>query len=273
MAGMLRAERPAHLSTMIFLRSAAISSGAGDLGRFPFTVPALRGLTRMEFTTPVTFFVGENGSGKSTLLEALALKAKLPPATGTPLEHDPTLAAVQPLAKTMTLGWRPRTRFGFFLRAEDFFNFAREMKRRGESMDEMAERFGDDPRVRGYMLGQKHALQSRYGEDLHALSHGESFLKFFQSRFVPGGLHLIDEPEAALSPQRQLAFISLMKQMVAADAQLIVATHSPLLLALPGARILRFDETGVHESVFDDLEHVTLTRSFLADPERFLRKL
>jgi predicted ATPase len=257
---------------MIYLRSAAITSEA-DRRVYPFSVPAMRGLERVEFTTPVTFFVGENGSGKSTLLEALALKARLPPATGAPLEHDETLAAVRPLAQAMTLGWLPRTKFGFFLRAEDFFNFARETKRRGESMDAMAERFGDDPRVRGYMLGQKHALQARYGEDLHALSHGESFLKFFQSRFAPGGLHLIDEPEAALSPQRQLAFLSLMKQMVAADAQLIVATHSPLLLALPGARILRFDGEGVREAVYDELEHVALVRNFLANPDRFLREL
>ncbi len=249
-----------------------MEGGAGG-AEYPFSVPALRGLERIEFTAPVTFFVGENGSGKSTLLEALALKARLPPATGTPLEHDPTLAAVQPLAQALRLGWKPRTKFGFFLRAEDFFNFAREMKRRGETMDEMAERFGDDPRVRGYMLGQKHALEARYGEDLHALSHGESFLKFFMARLAPGGLHLIDEPEAALSPQRQLAFLSLMKQMVAADAQMIVATHSPILLAFPGAQILRFDETGVREVAYDDLESVTLLRSFLSDPARFVRDL
>lgn len=258
---------------MIFLRSATITGNAAAVDGYPFSVPALRDLECIEFTTPVTFFVGENGSGKSTLLEAMALKAKLPPATGMPLEHDPTLAAVQPLAHALRLAWKPRTKFGFFLRAEDFFNFARETKRRGESMDEMAARFDDDPRVRGYMLSQKHALQTRYGEDLHALSHGESFLKFFQARFSPGGLHLIDEPEAALSPQRQLAFISLLKQMVAEDAQLIIATHSPLLLAFPGARILQFDGAGVRETAYDDLEHVTLVRSFLANPERFLREL
>ena len=257
---------------MIYLRTAELGAGAGR-DAFPFSVSALRGLRRLEFTAPVTFFVGENGSGKSTLLEALALKAKLPPATGGPLEHDPTLAAVQPLAQALRLGWRPRTKFGFFLRAEDFFNFARETKRRGETMDEMAERFGDDPRVRGYMLAQKHALETRYGEDLHALSHGESFLKFFLARLAPGGLHLIDEPEAALSPQRQLAFLSVMKRMVAAEAQLIIATHSPLLLAFPGAQILRFDEAGVREVTYDDLENVTLVRSFLADPARFLRDL
>lgn len=257
---------------MIFLRSITLV-GEPDRSVYPFSVPALRALRRMELKAPVTFFVGENGSGKSTLLEAVVFKAKLPPATGAPLEHDASILAVKPLADSLRLGWLPRTKFGFFLRAEDFFNFARETRRRDESMDEMAARFGEDPRVRGYMLAQKNALRSRYGEDLHALSHGESFLKFFQSRCVPGGLHLIDEPEAALSPQRQLALLSLMKQRVASDAQFIIATHSPLLLAFPGAQIWRFDAEGVTETPYDELEHVVLTRDFLANPERYLRQL
>jgi predicted ATPase len=259
---------------MIYLRSASAGAGEKRQDRYPFAVPALRELDRLEFTTPVTFFVGENGSGKSTLLEAMALKAKLPPATGQPLECDPTLEAVKPLAEAMKLGWLPRTKKGFFLRAEDFFNFARSLKSRGESMDALADRFADDPTVRGYMLAQKAAMDARYGEDLHALSHGESFLQFFQARFVPGGLYLIDEPEAALSPQRQLAFLSLLKRVVEAErSQFIIATHSPLLLAYPGARILQFDSAGVRETVYEDLEHVSLMRSFLAKPERFTRDL
>ncbi|MCF7687826.1 MAG: AAA family ATPase [Cephaloticoccus sp.] len=258
---------------MIYLRSATVMENTLQTGRYPFTVPALRDLDQIEFAMPVTFFVGENGSGKSTLLEALALKAKLPLATGMPLAKDPTLEAVEPLAKALRLSWLPRTKQGFFLRAEDFFNFAREMKRLGESMAGLADRFDDDPTVRGYMLGQKNAVVTRYGEDLHALSHGESFLKFFQARFVPGGLYLIDEPEAALSPQRQLAFLSLMKQMVEAGAQMIVATHSPVLLAFPGACILQFDANGVRATAYEELEHVTLVRSFLANPERFVRDL
>lgn len=258
---------------MIFLRRIALD-GEVDAGVYPFSVPALASLSCLQVTTPVTFFVGENGSGKSTLLEAIALRAKLPPATGVPLEHDETLRPIQPLARALRLGWQPRTKFGFFLRAEDFFNFASEMRRRAESMDEMAERFKDDPRVRGYMFAQKNALTSRYGEDLHAVSHGEGFLKFFQSRCVPGGLYLIDEPEAALSPQRQLAFLSLMKSLVEeCDAQFIIATHSPILLAYTGARILSFDDGALVDAVYEELPHVTLTKSFLQDPELYLRKL
>lgn len=258
---------------MIYLRRIMVDSER-DSNSYPFSVPSLGALSTLEVTTPVTFFVGENGSGKSTLLEAMALKAKLPPATGVPLEHDETLAPVKPLADKMRLGWSPRTRCGFFLRAEDFFNFATSMRRRAESMDEMAERFKDDPRVRGYMFAQKQAITTRYGEDLHAVSHGEGFLQFFESRCVPGGLYLIDEPEAALSPQRQLAFLSLVKTLVEECAsQFIIATHSPLLLAYSGARILSFDDGELVETEYDDLPHVTLTKSFLSDPERYFRQL
>lgn len=258
---------------MIYLRRIALE-GATETERYPFSVPALSAFKELRLTTPVTFFVGENGSGKSTLLEAIALRSRLPAATGTPLEHDETLEPLRPLALALQLGWRPRTRIGFFLRAEDFFNFASEMRRKAESMDEMAERFDDDPRVRAYMFGQKQAITSRYGEDLHARSHGEGFLQFFQSRCVPGGLYLIDEPEAALSPQRQLAFLSLMKELVEnGQAQFLIATHSPILLAYPNACILSFDDGALTEAAYDDLPHVTLTKSFLSDPARFFREL
>ncbi|HEY0947816.1 MAG TPA: AAA family ATPase [Opitutaceae bacterium] len=257
---------------MIFLRRIELT-GDPDRGHFPFDVPALRDFTRLEFNSPVTFFVGENGTGKSTLLEAIALRARLPCATGLPLEHEPTLAGVHPLAHCLRLGWMPRTKSGFFLRVEDFFSIARETKQRAEAMGVYAERFIDEPRATSYLPSQRHAVEERNGEDLHVLSHGESFLKFVQSRCTAGGLHIIDEPEAALSPQRQLAFMSIIKQLVADDAQFIIATHSPLLLAFPGAQIVSFDEKAPQNVNFEELPHVTLTRNFLSDPERFLREL
>ncbi len=259
---------------MPFLRHAAINEPGNSGPVYPFSLPALRKVDRVDLDAPVTFFVGENGSGKSTLLEAVALKAKLPPATGMPLELDETIASVKPLADAMTLAWRMRTKFGFYLRAEDFFNYARQVKERAGGLDELAEKHADDPRVAGYMRAQRHALDDRYGEDLHALSHGESFLKFFQSRMIAGGLYLIDEPEAALSPQRQLAFLHWMKEVLGAgESQFIIATHSPILLAWPGARILSFDHAPVRFVEYGDLEHVTLTRGFLNDPESYLRHL
>jgi predicted ATPase len=127
--------------------------------------------------------------------------------------------------------------------------------------------------AKGAVLGQRRALVERYGENLDANSHGESFLKLFQSRFVAGGLYLLDEPEAPLSPQRQLALMSMMKEMIDQDAQFIIATHSPILMAFPGARILNFDERPVREVNYDDVEHVSLTRAFLNNPQSFLRRL
>ena len=126
---------------------------------------------------------------------------------------------------------------------------------------------------RSVVRGQRRALTSRYGEDADARSHGESFLQLFQSRFVPGGLYLLDEPEAPLSPQRQLALLSMLREMAAQDSQFIIATHSPILMALPGADILSFDHAPVRRIPYEEVEHVTLTRDFLNNPAAFLKHL
>jgi predicted ATPase len=117
------------------------------------------------------------------------------------------------------------------------------------------------------------ALRERYGDGLDAQSHGESFLRFFQARLVPGGIYFLDEPEAPLSPARQLALLALFRSMVASDCQLVVATHAPILLAFPDATILSFDASPLRPVAYEDLEHVTLTRAFLNDPEAYLRHL
>ncbi len=116
-------------------------------------------------------------------------------------------------------------------------------------------------------------MEKRYGVDLDANSHGQAFFQLFRSRFVPGGLYLLDEPETPLSPISQLALIGMLQDMVAQEAQFIIATHSPILLAMPAARILDFDAQPIAPAAYEDLEHVKLTREFLADPERFLRRL
>ena len=121
--------------------------------------------------------------------------------------------------------------------------------------------------------GQLKAMQDRYGDGLEYRSHGQQFLDFFQARFVPGGLYLLDEPEAPLSPMRQLAFLSLLKEMVSREAQFIIATHSPILLAYPEAEILSFDHTPVRAVAYDSLEHVKITRDFLNNREAYLRHL
>jgi predicted ATPase len=265
---------------MIHLRSIDIRPQAKKLEGFPFSLPVVRKFKEIKFKSPVTFLVGENGSGKSTVLEAVAAGVGSVVVGGEDMRGDKTLAHARALAAQLKLTWSKRTHRGFFLRAEDFFNFAKRVNQTSAELEEMAAEFEREG-LKGYGLrlaqgvvrGQRRALVSRYGEDADARSHGESFLNLFQSRFVPGGLYLLDEPEAPLSPQRQLALLAMLKGMTAEDSQFIIATHSPILMALPGASILSFDRVPVRAIAYDEVEHVSLTRNFLNNPEAFLRHL
>ena len=250
--------------------------------RFPFNVPVVRALTELSLDAPVTFLVGENGSGKSTILEAIAVAAKLPTVGAAAAHADGTLAAQRELGDMLRLVWNHRTRRGFFLRAEDFFGFTKslaimraEMENRLQTLEtEYADRSAYAKALaQGPMRASLSDMERRYGVDLDANSHGQSFLRLFESRFVPDGLYLLDEPEAPLSPHSQLALMMMIHRMLAENAQFVIATHSPILLAFPGARIYSCDQVPIAEVPFAELEHVTLTRDFLNDPERFLRHL
>lgn len=263
---------------MIYLQSIRLKQRHGMGDGYPFDLPLVQELDEVTFRAPVTFFVGENGTGKSTILEAIAAGVGSITIGGADVGSDETLAPARRLAKHLTLSWQRRTHRGFFLRAEDFFNYAKRTARLVGELNELADevsrdRRGDWERARGMILAERGDLVRRYGENPDARSHGESFLHLFNSRFVPGGLYLIDEPEAALSPQRQLALLSMFKEMVAQDAQFVVATHSPMLLAFPEASILSFDGGTIGEVAFDEVENVRLTRDFLANPDAFLRHL
>lgn len=253
-----------------------------DLNEFPFTVPVIRSLPEIKFTSPVTFFVGENGSGKSTVLEALACAVESITVGTESVKTDKTLAPVRKLSKYFKLAWTKRTRKGFFMRAEDFFGYARSMR---ETREELEEEYNNVERdyegrskyaadlARSAYAGQLAAMKNRYGRDLDNFSHGEAFLTLFQARFVPGGLYLLDEPEAALSPSRQLSFLSALRQMVEEEAQFIVATHSPIILAYPGAQIFSFQNGAIKQVQYEELEHVQLTKDFLNNPQSYLRHL
>ncbi len=249
---------------------------------FPFALPVIRKLKTLDFTAPVTLLVGENGTGKSTLLEALACAANSVSVGAESLRTDRTLAHARALAKCFRLSWSKKTYKGFFLRAEDLFGYAKataklrsEMKQRLEEIDE--EYRGRSDMAKGYarmpFAGSLQAIDQRYGQGLDAQSHGESFLKLFQSRVAPGGLYLLDEPEAPLSPMRQIAFLAMLKEMAAQNSQFVVATHSPIILSLPGAAIWSFDQPPIKTVAYSALEHVQLTKSFLNNPEAYLRKL
>lgn len=253
-----------------------------DSGGFPFTLDLVKSLREIVFSSPVTFFVGENGSGKSTIMEALACAIGSVTVGSESVKTDKSLSSVRKLSQYFRLSWVKRTHKGFFLRAEDFFGYAKNMRQTQEELQKEMGELESEARERSELAAaltrlpyanELSAIQRRYGDGLDTRSHGESFMALFQARFVPGGLYLLDEPEAALSPTRQLSFISALKQMVEEDSQFIIATHSPIILAFPGATILSFDGGTIQQVQYDQLEHVNLTRDFLQNPQAFLRHL
>lgn len=215
---------------------------------FPFNIPAFRAGIDIDLPTPVTFFVGENGSGKSTLLEALAEICGFNPEGGNRDHFRQAREQRSELAQALELSWMPRMAEGFFLRAESFYNFA------------------------SYLDGVSD-FTAYGGKSLHHQSHGESFLALFQNRFEHG-FYLLDEPEAALSPQRQLAFLRIIRELEKPrHAQFLIATHSPILLAYPGATVYQFDEDGIRQTSYQETEHFRVTKDFLNGPERIFRYL
>jgi predicted ATPase len=227
-----------------------------DASAWPWSLPALRGLEELALHPAVTFLVGENGTGKSTLVEGIAVAAGFNPEGGTTNFAFATRDdSVSPLGDLLTLvrgSRRPRT--GFFLRAESMFNVATEIERLNE-------------------IGPEPLLGSYGGTSLHEMSHGEGFLAIALHRFGPGGLYVLDEPEAGLSPRSLLALLARMHELAAGGSQFVVATHSPVLLAYPGALVLELDEDGVREIDWEDADSVRLTRGFLEDPGGYLRHL
>ena len=216
---------------------------------FPFNIPAFCNGIALDLPTPVTFFVGENGSGKSTLLEALAEICGFNPEGGNRDHYREAREDRSELAQALKLSWMPKMTEGFFMRAESFYNFA------------------------SYLDGSGSDFTAYGGKSLHRQSHGESFLALFQSRFEHG-LFILDEPEAALSPQRQLAFLRIIHQLeVPRHAQFLIATHSPILLAYPDATLYQFEEDGIREVAYRETDHYLVTKEFLNGPERILRYL
>jgi len=267
---------------MIHLRSITLREGETRPTEFPFSLPVIAAWQPLEIRSPVTILVGENGSGKSTVVEALAVAAEMITVGSGSAHRDPTLGHVKELGKWFKLVWNKRTRKGFFLRAEDFFGYIKQQNQTRQQMKQELDRVDEEYRGRSKQAqglarmpftSELNAMEQRYGDGLDTKSHGESFLALFQARFVPSGLYLLDEPEAPLSPLRQLALLSAIKEMVDQEAQFIIATHSPILMAYPGAEILSFDEFPLQPVSYETLEHVNLMRDFLNHPEAYLRHL
>lgn len=216
---------------------------------YPYEIPAVKHCEEINFHPDVTFFVGENGSGKSTLLEAIAIAYGFNPEGGTKsalYEGHKTHSDLYDEIKLSKSYKTPGD--AYFLRAESFYNVATK-----------AEEFG--------------YLKSYGGKSLHAQSHGEAFLSTLLNKLTGNGLYILDEPEAALSPSRQLTAISLIHQLVQQDSQFIIATHSPIIMAYPNARIYWFSDKGISEISYEETEHYTATKSFLDNYQLSLKLL
>lgn len=262
---------------MIFLNHIAMKDGHLPDG-YPFTLPIIESFEKVEFRSPVTFLVGENGSGKSTLLEAIAVGLKCPTVGAEDVAQDPMLSEARKFAQHLTFSRSKHPRNKLFFRAEDAIGFTRRVSTEMTALDEISSDF--DENLTGYgrtlalgaVSGQRQAYTSQYGENPDAKSHGEWFLDVIQNRLHPNGLYLLDEPETPLSPVRQLSLLSIIQSMVAQNCQFIIATHSPILMALPNAEILQFDNR-ISSVPWNEVEHVEITKAFLNDPESFLRHL
>jgi predicted ATPase len=250
-----------------------------DAGRFPWTLPLVRDLETLEFTAPVTFLAGENGSGKSTLLEGIAAGMDAVAAGARDLRRDPSLQAARDFAAGFVFVRRRHARTRLFLRAEDVFGYTGRLSADIAELDAIERDFSTMPegpgrdRATGVARGQLAALVGRYGADPGARSHGETFLALLQTRLVPNGLYFLDEPETPLSPARVLALIVLLADRVRQGCQFVIATHSPILMAMPDATILLAEGGTLRQTAWNDLEHVRVTRAFLADPTAHLRRL
>ncbi|HBU12951.1 MAG TPA: ABC transporter ATP-binding protein [Clostridiales bacterium] len=241
--------------TNLFIRGVRLKE-AGD--SYVFSLPAVKQAERLSFTKPVTFLVGENGTGKSTLLEAIAVNYGFNPEGGSRDFNFSTADTHSGLADSITVVkgvGRPRD--GFFLRAESFYNVATEVENLAKQTP----------------WQEKDFYNNYGGASLHRQSHGESFLSLVLHRFRGGGLYFLDEPEAALSPTRQMSLLARIHQLVRASSQFVVATHSPILMAYPNADIFLLSEEGIRRVPYRETEHYAVTKLFLENPERMLAEL
>ena len=241
--------------------------GQGDPDALPWCLPTFQGLSELEFRQPVVFFVGENGTGKSMLLEAIAEGCGYDLTSGSRNTVVGQAKPRSPLAGALRLVWHKTSHRGFFFRAESFFNFASYLDTLKSDLEEIEKEVGRP-------LGS-HQVHAPYGgRSLHTRSHGEAFWELFSNRFRSQGLYLMDEPEAALSPLRQLAFLALLKQMVEEQgSQFLIASHSPILLAYPEAQIFSLDLSPMQTIEYEETEAFTIVSNFLKDREAYLRRI
>ena len=251
---MARRNRPINLPAPYLKRVWLDAARVTDPAAYPFCLPFLQGDFELNFDHAITIIVGENGTGKSTLLEGIAVLAGYDEAGGgkgyMPVDHSQAVEAMGGrLSKALRASWLPKITNGWFFRAESFFSVARYLDRAAVETNEIP-------------------------PDFLSHSHGEGFLRFFEERCRWQGIFIFDEPESALSPSRQIEFLKLLRRMDRSGiSQVIMATHSPMLMAYPGARLLRLSKYGLEPVTVEDTDHYRLMREFWADPKVFIETM
>ena len=245
---------------------------------WPYNIAAVRYATELVFDPRITILVGDNGTGKSTLLETLGAKIDLP-LIGGMIRSRRGFDAAKILSPFMHLHWGRQTSKGFFFRAEDFSDFIASIEREQNKIrGDLRDLEGNVPQsiIDNMTESANHQLRlsrQQYGDDLQAFSHGEAYLQILHTRIQGKGMYLLDEPEAALSPLKQLSLIFfIMERLRKGDAQFVIATHSPIIMGFPGARLYQILETGMEQVAFHETDHYSITRNFLNNPEAFFRE-
>ncbi|MEO8820608.1 MAG: AAA family ATPase [Ginsengibacter sp.] len=262
---------------MPFLKSFSINTKKQN--PFPFNIAAVKWAKQISFHPKLTIFIGDNGCGKSTLLETIALNLNLPLIGGYINAHDGFDAATL-LQSYTKIEWKRQTHTGFFFRAEDFSDFINsvenEQRKIGEDLREL-KGVVDDSIIKEMSDNMNYSLnrmRKDYGENMQAFSHGEAYLKILQTRIGNKGIFLLDEPEAALSPLKQLSLIFLITEIVKnKNTQFIISTHSPILMGIPDAWIYEIKEDSMERVNYKETEHYRITTTFLNDPDYYLRHL
>lgn len=244
---------------------------------FPYDIPAIKHANNLDFSNQITFLVGENGTGKSTLLEAIACRLQLPHMDGVGYSKN-SFDAAKTLLPYLELTWQIERSVGFFFRAEDFGDYLNSVHRVGTTIENQMGDLGEEipkhiiEEMKNNANYQLRRMRQNYGQELDTFSHGEAYLHIMNEMINTRGIYLLDEPEAALSPAKQLTLISFLNQHLKThNSQFIIATHSPMLLAYPEATIYEITPKSMKKTNLEDTEHYTVTKSFLNNPEAFLR--
>ncbi len=246
---------------------------------FPFDVPSIQFAKNIQFPSPVTFIIGDNGTGKSTLLETLAYRLQLPHIDGSSY-HKRGFTAAKLLVPFLELDWDIERGVGFFFRAEDFGDFINSIERQDAKLhDDLNSLHGEVPdqiikKMKESANYQLHHMRKNYGQKLQAFSHGEAYLQIMHEKINQRGIYLLDEPEAALSPSKQLSLMYFIHEHLQNHvSQFIIVTHAPMLMAYPGATLYEITKNNMSQVALEDVEHYSITKSFLNNPEAYLRFL